>query len=177
MTPLDIPVLHTERLVLRAMGEHDLLAYEAMLTDERIYRWFGGEQPNRAEVWRSIAMHLGHWALRGYGQWLLEHRESGDLIGRAGLWQPEGWPGLEVGWAVAPEHWKRGYATEAGLAARNWAFDHLGVEEVISVTLPHNEASRRVMEKVGLRYDRTQVVAGREQVIYAITRAEWEQGG
>ena len=174
---MDIPVLQTKRLVLRAMGEHDLIAFEAIFTDERVYRWLGGESPSRAEVWRSIATNLGHWALRGYGQWALEDRATGELVGRAGLWQPEGWPGLEVGWAVAPEHWQRGYATEAGRAARDWGFEHLGAEEIISLTLPHNAASRRVMEKLGLLYDRTEPVAGHDQVVYRITREEWSSRG
>lgn len=177
MSALDIPVLHTERLVLRGMAETDLDDYEVMLTDERVYRWFGGQAPDRAEVWRSIAMHLGHWVLRGYGQWMLEDRTTGRLVGRAGLWCPEGWPGVEVGWAVRTELWQRGYATEAGKAAVQWAFDTLGVDEVISLTLPHNAASRRVMEKVGLRYDRTQPVAGHEQVIYVVKRDEWNSRG
>ena len=174
---MDIPVVHTERLVLRAMGEHDLDGYEAMFSDERVYQWFGGQVVDRADMWRSIAMHLGHWALRGYGQWSLEDRETGELVGRAGLWQPEGWPGLEVGWAVAPALWKRGYATEAGAAARDWAFEHLGVDELISVTLPHNAASRRVMEKIGLVYDRTEPVRGNDQVVYRMTRRDWERRG
>jgi RimJ/RimL family protein N-acetyltransferase len=177
MTSLDIPVLHTERLLLRGMTEADVDGYEAMYSDERVYQWFGDRASDRAEMWRSIAMHLGHWALRGYGQWSLEHRVTGELIGRAGLWYPEGWPGLEVGWAVAPTQWQRGYATEAGTAAVAWAFSTLDTDEVISVTQPHNAASRRVMAKVGLAYDRTEAVAGQEQVIYRIGRDEWERRG
>jgi RimJ/RimL family protein N-acetyltransferase len=174
---MDIPVVHTERLIMRGMSQDDLDGYEAMFSDERVYQWFGGRVSDRAEMWRSIAMHLGHWALRGYGQWSLQDRETGTLVGRAGLWYPEGWPGLEVGWAVAPQLWQRGYATEAGRAARDWAFEELGVDEVISVTLPHNAASRRVMEKVGLHYDRTQLVGGHEQVVYRVGRDEWTRGG
>lgn len=177
MTTVDIPQLQTERLLLRAMREDDLDGYEAMFSDERVYEWFGGQVVDRAEMWRSIAMHLGHWVLRGYGQWSLENRVTGELVGRAGLWQPEGWPGLEVGWAVAPALWKRGYATEAGTAARDWAFENLDVEELVSVTLPHNAASRRVMEKIGLTYDRTELVAGHEQVVYRILRSEWARHG
>lgn len=177
MTGLDIPVLQTQRLVLRGMTEDDLDGYEAMFSDERVYQWFGGQVVDRAEMWRSIALHLGHWVLRGFGQWSLQHRVTGELVGRAGLWQPEGWPGLEVGWAVAPALWKRGYATEAGAAARDWAFEHLGVHEVVSVTLPHNTASRRVMEKLGLTFDRMEHVKGLDQVVYRISRHQWSARG
>ena len=176
MSTPTIPTLTTERLVLRALGEEDLGGFAEMMGDERVARWFDGGPVSREESWRSIAMHLGHWVLRGFGQWAVEDRD-GRFVGRVGLWQPEGWPGLEVGWAMSPQFWGRGYATEGGRAAVAWAFDQLGVDEVISVTLPHNMASRRVMEKVGLNYDRTEPVAGHEQVIYVTTRTDWERRG
>lgn len=148
-----------------------------MMADERVARWFGGAAGDRPEAWRTMALFLGHWTLRGHGQWAAVERETGQFVGRVGLWQPEGWPGLEVGWAIAPDRWGRGYATEGGRASIAWAFDQLDVDEVISVTLPDNLASRRVMEKVGLRYDRTEMVAGFEQVIYTTTRSQWERDG
>lgn len=177
MIDLDIPRIQTQRLVLRGLREDDLDAFAAMMADERVYPWFGGGAVSRAESWRSIAMHLGHWALRGYGQWAVEDRDTGSFLGRLGLWEPEGWPGLEVGWAIAPQMWGRGYATEGGRAATAWAFQMLGAQEVISVTVPHNAASRRVMEKVGLRYDRTQEIGGHEQVVYVTTPDVWASDG
>lgn len=178
MTVLDIPVVRTERLVMRALHDDDLDAFTAVFGDERVYRWLGSTTPpTRDEMWRSMAMHVGHWALRGYGQWALELAVTGELVGRAGLWRPEGWPGLEVGWAVSVPHWRRGYATEAGAAALTWAFDHLDVAEVISITAPDNAASRGVMTKLGLTYDRTVELRGFEQVLYRITRDEWAGRG
>lgn len=177
MTVLDVPVVETERLRLRGPRDDDLDGFAAMMGDERVYRWFDGEPVDRAKAWRSMAMQLGHWALRGYGSWAAEERATGAFVGRVGLWQPEGWPGLEVGWAVTPAKWGRGYATEGGRAAVTWAFSRLGAHQVISLTRPHNAASRRVMDKVGLRYDRTQEVAGHEQVIYVVDRADWDAGG
>lgn len=177
MTLDRIPVLHTDRLVLRAFGEPDLDGYSAIVGDERVAAWLGGKPLSRDDAWRSIATHLGHWLLRGYGQWALEDKTTGRLVGRAGLWRPEGWPGLEVGWTVAPDHWGRGYATEAGRAALRWAFEDLGVDEVLSVTLPHNVASRRVMEKLGLTHDRDEHIIGFDQVVYRITRERWGAHG
>ena len=177
MTAADIPQLQTERLVLRAFRDSDLDGFAAMMGDERVARWFGGHASDRAQAWRTMALFLGHWDLRGYGQWVAEDKASGSFVGRVGLWQPEGWPGLEVGWAIAPDLWGQGYATEGGRASVAWAFDELGVDEVISVTLPDNRASRRVMEKVGLDYDRTQDVAGHEQVIYVTTAGTWRRDG
>ena len=108
-------------------------------------------------------------------QWAMEHADTGRLIGRAGLWNPEGWPGVEVGWMVDSAEWGRGYASEAGRMAVDWAFTTLDLDEVISVTLPHNTASRRVMEKVGLTDTGTTVtLRGHEQVLYRTTRTDWE---
>lgn len=177
MTATGIPVLQTGRLVLRGFAEDDLDDYARISGDERVYRWLGGKGLTRDEAWRSMATHLGHWAIRGYGQWALEDRESGSFVGRAGLWQPEGWPGLEIGWTIDPAWWRRGYASEAGRAALTWAFDDLGADEVISITLPDNAASRGVMDKLGLSFDRSQQLLGFEQVVYRIDRATWARRG
>ena len=173
----DIPQLRTQRLTLRALCETDLEDFTAMMADQRVYRWLGGQPSTAADAWRSMAGFLGHWALRGYGQWALEEQESGRFVGRAGLWNPHGWPGLEVGWTVTPEDWGRGYATEAGQASLQWAFATLGVDEIISVTRPDNAASRRVMTKLGLRYSRDVELLGHRQVVYRITREAWQDHG
>jgi RimJ/RimL family protein N-acetyltransferase len=102
-----------------------------------------------------MAVHLGHWHLRGYGQWALVEQATGGLVGRAGLWQPEGWPGLEVGWLLARSSWGHGFATEAGRAAVRYAFEVLAADGVISLIHPENRASIRVAERLGERYERT----------------------
>lgn len=174
---VEIPALRTQRLVLRPFTNDDLDGYAAITGDERVYRWLGGRGQSRDEAWRSMATFLGHWMLRGYGQWAVEDQVTGQLLGRAGLWRPEGWPGLEVGWTIAPEHWRKGYASEAGEAALAWGFDVLGADEIISVTLPDNVASRGVMEKLGLTFDRTEQLLGFEQVMYRIDRGTWAGRG
>lgn len=180
---MDIPTLETDRLRLEPLGEAHLDAFTRMQYHPGVAEWFGGlpdplpsPQRQREDTWRVIATFLGHWVLRGHGQWALVEQETGDLVGRAGLWSPEGWPGVEVGWLVAPDRQRRGYATEAGRAAVDFGFTRLDVDEIISVTLPHNAASRRVMEKVGLTDTGTTVdLRGHRQVLYRITRQEWDR--
>ncbi len=73
-----------------------------------------------------MAMFVGHWSLRGYGLWAAEERATGEFVGRIGLWNPEGWPGLEVGWLLDCACWGRGLATEGARAALAYAFTTLG---------------------------------------------------
>jgi hypothetical protein len=98
---------------------------------------------------------LGHWQLRGYGMWALIEQATGRLIGRAGLYNPEGWPGLEAGWLLARDRWGRGFATEAGRAVLTYAFTHLSADHVISLIHPANTASIRVAERLGERLERS----------------------
>ena len=167
----DTPTIETERLLLRAWREEDLDPYARMCADPEVMRYIGSGRPlDRDEAWRQIAVFIGHWHLRGYGLWVLESREDGSFIGRVGLWQPEGWPGLEIGWSLARPYWGRGYATEAGEASREFAWESVGAEDVISLIQPENEASRRVAERLGMHLDRRQLLGTDEVLVYRAVR-------
>jgi RimJ/RimL family protein N-acetyltransferase len=161
------PELTTERLLLRGLQLGDLDAYAAMYRDPEVMRYLEHGRPlDRVAAWRMMAVHLGHWQLRGYGQWALVERATGEVVGRAGLWEPEGWPGLEVGWLLARPHWGRGFATEAGRAAIDYAFDVLGTEKVISLIRPENHLSVRVAKRLGESYERTIELLGARADVY-----------
>jgi len=102
------------------------------------------------EAWRQLAMFLGHWTLRGFGMWAVETRDGG-FMGRVGLHFPAGWPDRELGWAVAREHWGRGYALEAAKAARDYAFRNLQWQRLVSYVHPDNSRSIRLAERLGAR--------------------------
>jgi RimJ/RimL family protein N-acetyltransferase len=145
---MEVPALTTDRLTLRGWREDDLDAYAAIAADPEVMRFMGGPL-DRADTWRQIAVFVGHWELRGYGLWVVER--DGELIGRVGLFQPEGWPGLEVGWLLARRAWGHGYATEAARAAADHAWRELGAQELISLIAPDNVPSQRVAERLGMR--------------------------
>jgi len=167
-----IPVLETERLVMREWRRSDFDAYAAANADAEVQRFLGGPQ-DREQSWRTLALQIGHWELRGYGQWALERREDGRMIGRAGLWNPEGWFGVEVGWKLARHAWGQGYATEAATAAITWGFDHLGVDRLISVINPENSASLSVADRLGMTKSHDADLDGQAVTIMAIDRTSW----
>ena len=167
-----IPTLETERLRLRAFREDDLDAFAAIYADAEVMRFIGdGKVADRDGTWRVMSLLLGHWQLRGYGIWAAEEKETGALVGRIGLWNPEGWPGLEVGWLLARSHWGRGLATEGGRRSLAWAFDELGADHVISLIRPENAASIRVAEKLGERREAATRILGDDALVYGIDRA------
>ena len=170
-----IPQLETQRLILRGFREQDLDAYADMCGDPEVMRYIGAGKPlSRVESWRNMAMILGHWQLRGYSLWAVEERQSGEMIGRIGCWQPEGWPGFEIGWMLRRTYWGRGFATEGAKAAMDYAFGELQQSRVISLIRPENAASRRVAQKLGEKLAGTTEIFGGEAVIYEIRQEDWQ---
>lgn len=163
--------LDTDRLILRPFHESDLDAYAAMCADAEVMRYIGeGRTATRAEAWRQIAMFLGHWQLRGFGIWAVEERASGRLVGRIGFFEPEGWPGFELGWLLARESWGKGYATEGARRALAHAFGAMGRAHVISLIYPANAPSIRVAERIGERLEQRTQLYGKDVLVYGIAR-------
>jgi RimJ/RimL family protein N-acetyltransferase len=119
------------------------------MADEETMRFIGGQVMDRALAWRNMATVIGHWSIRGYGFFSVEHRETGAWLGRVGPWYPEGWPAPEIGWTIAREHWGHGYATEAARTSLDYAFDTLGWTRVVHVILQGNTRSAAVARKLG----------------------------
>ena len=167
MAMIEIPVLETERLRMVAFAEHHFEAYASMLADPTSTRFVGDGQPlDRMNAWRSMAMLLGHWALRGYGMWAVELKQTGEFVGRVGLHQPEGWPDLELGWMLLPTERGHGYATEAGRVALDYAFDKLKVQRLVSLIRTDNTASERVARRLGARQATTIDFLGGATLVY-----------
>jgi RimJ/RimL family protein N-acetyltransferase len=166
--------LETDRLRLRMFVEDDLDAYAAICADPEVMRYLGdGKVLSRAEAWRQMALVLGHWRLRGFGLWAVTDRATGALVGRLGFFQPEGWPGFELGWMLARAAWGRGYATEGAACALAHAFTTMGREHVISLIRPANLASIRVAERLGQTLESRTTLLGQEALVYGVDRARW----
>lgn len=166
------PELRTERLLLRRFREDDLDDWAAICGDLEVMRWIGQDHAlTRGEAWRDMALALGHWQLRGYGMFAVEELESGRVVGRVGPWQPEGWPELEVGWAIGRPWWGRGYAPEAARASALWVLDQLGLDTLIHLISDDNERSAAVAAKLGARLDGRAVVHGHDVRLFRSDRS------
>ena len=167
--------LETDRLTLRILRESDFDDYAEMCADPEVMRYIGDGQPlARPMAWRNLAMMVGHWSLRSYGLWAAEERSSGILVGRIGFWNPDGWPGFELGWMLRRSFWGRGFASEGAQTALQFAFTRLGQPDVLSLIHPENAASIRVAQRLGERLLGPTEVMGKPALVYRITREEWE---
>lgn len=142
------PVLFTDHLILRLPEPQDFEGYAAFAADPETMAHLGGVMP-RALAWRDFSVRAGAWLTRGFSMFSVIERDSGRWIGRIGPWQPEGWPGTEVGWGIAPGFAGRGYAYEAAVAAIDYAIDILGWDDVIHTIAPDNLRSARLAERLG----------------------------
>ncbi|MBS0361685.1 MAG: GNAT family N-acetyltransferase [Proteobacteria bacterium] len=178
MTFAPAPILETDRLILRAPVAEDFEAYAAWTADEEVMRYIGGAQP-RPVAWRGFCSIVGAWSVRGFSMFSILEKATGRWIGRMGPWQPEGWPGTEVGWAFSRDCWGKGYATEGAVACMDYAFDVLGWREAIHTIEPENLASQAVAKKLGSTLKGPAKMPApfehSKAETWSQTRAEWAQ--
>ncbi len=142
------PVIETQRLMLRVPQMRDFDAFATFNEDLEATQYIGGHM-GRAAAWRKFLVMPGAWLVQGFAMFSVIDKQSGEWLGQLGPWQPDGWPGTEVGWAFKRAAWGKGYATEAAVAAIDWAFDALGWSEVIHSIAPDNKASIALAKRLG----------------------------
>jgi len=169
------PTLETDRLILRPPAAEDFEGWAAFANDPHTMHFLGGVVP-RSTAWRSFASMVGAWHLKGFAMFSVIEKSSGRWIGRLGTWEPEGWPGTEVGWGLVSDAEGKGYATEGAAATIDWAFDTLGWDQVIHTIDAANAASKAVASRLGsyyMRQDRLPAPADIEIEVWGQTRDEW----
>ena len=147
--------LRTPRLLLREWHDDDREPFAALSADPEVMRYLP-PLPDRAASDQFIARMREHNDERGFAYWAVELPGEAALIGAIGLYRVRLLPfapAVEIGWRLARAYWGRGYATEAARAAIEDGFSRLGLAEIVAFTVPANERSRRVMERLGMRRD------------------------
>lgn len=167
-------IAETKRLILRHFEPSDLAALMGVFGDPEVMRYGDGPQPPAwARGWLTNA--LESYERRGYAPWAVVEKRRGDLIGYCGLFHfPDinGRAEIEIGYRLARAWWGRGYATEAVIAAREYAFKYLGIPRLIALIDPANAASTRVAEKAGLRQEGEVMLAGYDHpdFVYSVNK-------
>ena len=170
------PQIETERLILRPWRASDIAPNSEMLSDPGTARFIAADgKPVTTEIagWRNAAVISGHWALYGFGMFVVEEKSSGNYVGRVGPWCPPGWPDFEVGWGIAKEFRGKGYAVEAARASIDWAFDSFEINEIMHCIESENAPSQGVARKLGARKDREIDLFGKPADAWITTRALW----
>lgn len=180
-----VPVLTTERLVLRGWTDADKVAFAAMNADPRVMELFPSVL-TADESDALIARTMEAFREVGFGLWAVERRRDRALLGFVGLaapaWEAAFTPCVEIGWRLAFDAWGHGYATEAGRAVLELAFERLGLTQVVSFAMVANRRSRAVMERLGMShdaaddFDHPRLAPGhplRRHVLYRLSADRW----
>jgi ribosomal-protein-alanine N-acetyltransferase len=185
-------IIDTPRLLLRPWRDEDVDSFAAMFDDPAVMEFLPA-QKDRAHIDAIVGRVRAHFDAHGFGWWAAELkrtglRGTGAFIGFVGLsrvpFEAHFTPAVEVGWRMASAYWGKGYATEGARAAMHAGFTQLGLDEIVSFTVPANARSWGVMERIGMThdpaddFDHPRLPQGdplRRHVLYRISRARWEE--
>jgi RimJ/RimL family protein N-acetyltransferase len=169
---VDVPILETERLTLRQHRLEDFRASARMWADPNVTRHIRDMPFSEEETWSRLLRYIGHWALLGFGYWVVEEKKTGAFIGEVGFadykrdLQPslQGMP--EIGWVFATAAHGKGYATEAVRSVVAWGDVNLDAKQTACIIAPDHAASIRVAQKAGYRELQPTTYHGHPTVIY-----------
>ncbi|MFZ2100600.1 MAG: GNAT family N-acetyltransferase [Oricola sp.] len=152
-----VPVIETERLILREHRESDLDAFAAIWNHPDVYRFTRAQPSTREEIWQALVRHRGMWAMFGFGYFVVQEKASGLLIGEVGVQErkraldPSLEGTLEAGWALGAEMQGKGYARESMRAVLGWCAEAHPEKHVTCIIDPDNARSIRLAEDLGFR--------------------------
>jgi RimJ/RimL family protein N-acetyltransferase len=164
----------TQHLILRQFREADFRPMVEMFSDPLTIEFLTPDRkpPSEVDIWRGMAVTEGHRVLRGFSFFAVEEKGTGAFVGRVGPLRPEGWPDLEVGWAIHPAHRGKCYAMEAARASLDWCFARYGAQpRIVHLIVPANTRSAAVAKKLGATPSGAwQLPSGRDCVIWESRR-------
>ncbi|ERN53637.1 GNAT family N-acetyltransferase [Alkalihalophilus marmarensis] len=169
--------LETERLTIRPFTKEDIPALHTIFSDpETMQHYPAPFSYEKTKSW--VEKNLQRYQKDGHGLWAVCFRETGEVIGDCGLvtQQVEGKKEIELGYHINKKHWSKGYATEAAVACRDYGFQQLKVDRLISLIVPKNKPSIRVAEKIGFGREKEVLIFYKYHYIYAGFRQHESKG-
>lgn len=162
----------TERMQLRMFAPDDLDALALIFSNPEVMRYLGDGQPlPRAEAERALLSIIKHWESNGFGRWAVVHKEDNRLIGYCGIRSLYGV--AELVYLLDQPYWGAGLATELAQACLRFGFFEQNFDPILAVVKPPNIASRHVLEKIGMRFDKFTSYYDIEVVQYILSRADY----
>jgi ribosomal-protein-alanine N-acetyltransferase len=171
-----VPVLESEHLFLKGFEEENLNRLAEITRNPEVVKYFPGVEPwsrERTEI--ELRKILSHWLQWGFGRWALIAKEDCKIIGWCGFEYLKELFETEIGFLLDKAYWNKGYATEAVRLSLDYAFNKVGLKKVIALSFPENMASRRVMEKSGMQYQKTIYLWKHQLVKYIITHNNFKE--
>jgi RimJ/RimL family protein N-acetyltransferase len=151
-----LKILKTERLILRYLTAEDAEFMFGLLNDPSFIQNIGDRHIQTMDDARSYIVNgpVTSYAKNGFGLYLVVLKETGESIGMCGLIRRDGLEDVDIGYALLPRFWSKGYASEAARAVKGYAKDVVGLKRMVAIVDPANEGSIRVLEKLGLHYEK-----------------------
>ena len=149
-------ILETDRLILRQLSTEDAAFILELVNEPSFIQNIGDRGVRTLEDARAYILRvaISSYEKNGFGLYLVELKDSGQSIGMCGLIKRDGLEDVDIGYAFLPRFWLNGYAVEAAAAVKDYARDMLGLKRLVAITDPANQGSIRVLEKIGLKYEK-----------------------
>lgn len=169
-------MLETERLLIRKFTMDDLPALIELRSDPEVYKYLGGTRlQNPQTIEKRLRAYIDCCERFGFGSCALIWKETGEMCGWGGLMPLENTGEIEVGYGMAKQFWGKGIGYECARAWVEYGFEKAGLERIVAIAVPENVGSWRIMEKLGMRYEKTEEHYGLDCLFYSITKEEFQK--
>ncbi len=165
--------LETDRLQLRQFRYEDVDRAADIFSNPHVMRYVSSGVQTKEQTKTRIELFLKGWEERGFGIWAIVHKQTDQLMGRGGLVYLDGTPEVELGYLLDQPYWNQGFATEFSCAALRFGFEQINLDRIVAIAQPANIASQRVMQKVGMTFEKTAHYYKTDVVYYAISKHEF----
>ena len=169
-------MLETERLLMRKFSMDDLPRLIELRSDPEVYKYLGGTRLQNPEaIEKRLRFYIDCYEKLGFGVCAMIWKQTGETFGWSGLMPLENTGEIEIGYGMSKDFWGKGIGYECAKAWLEYGFENAGLERIVAVAQPENTGSWRIMEKLGMRYEKTEEHYGIDCVFYGITKEEFQK--